>query len=141
MERFKKENGADINAEIIFKRPRLGLLQGNVRPNLGISVNNQGDTSKIHGEILWEFASKALFFNTGIGVALHNGELEADKDHKKGLGARILFRIPIEAGLTIHDRHRLSILFEHVSNGYLAHPNEGLDLLGLRYSFLFSFQP
>lgn len=134
----KKESGVDVNAEMVFKRPRRDVLHGRIRPNLGISVNNQGDTSKIYGGILWELASKSLFFNIGVGVALHNGELEAKKDDKKGLGARVLFRIPIETGFTIHGRHRFSILFEHISNGYLAHPNEGLDSLGLRYSVLFN---
>ena len=134
----KKESGVDVNAEMVFKRPRLDLLHGRIRPNLGISVNNQGDTSKIYGGILWERASKSLFFNIGVGVALHDGELEAKKDDKKGLGARVLFRIPIETGLTIHGRHRFSMLFEHISNGYLAHPNEGLDSFGLRYSVLFN---
>lgn len=137
----KKESGVDVSAEIIFRRPRFDLLFGNIRPNIGISVNNQGDTSKIYGGVLFELASKSLFFNTGVGIALHNGELESNRDDKKGLGSRILFRIPIEAGLTIHGRHRVSIMFEHISNGYLAHPNEGLDLLGLRYSFLFSSHP
>ncbi|MBW1692780.1 MAG: acyloxyacyl hydrolase [Deltaproteobacteria bacterium] len=136
--RSKKESGVDVNAEMIFKRPRRDVLHGRIRPNLGISVNNQGGTSKIYGGILWELASKSLFFNIGIGVALHDGELEAKKDDKKGFGARVLFRIPIETGLTIHGRHRFSILFEHISNGYLAHPNEGLDSLGLRYSVLFN---
>jgi lipid A 3-O-deacylase len=135
--RSKKESGVDFNVEVLFERRRLDLPRGGIRPNVGISVNNRGDTSKIYGGILWEAAALSPFFNIGIGLAVHDGELEAKKDDKKGLGARILFRIPIEAGLTIKRRHRVSILFEHISNGYLAHPNEGLDSLGLRYSLLF----
>lgn len=136
--RSRKESGVDVNAEVIFVRLGLKLHHGDIRPNIGISLNNQGDTSKIYGGMLWELAAPSHFFNIGVGLALHDGELEAKKDDKKRLGARILFRIPIEAGLTIRGRHRISILFEHISNGYLAHPNEGLDSLGLRYSLLFN---
>lgn len=52
--------------------------------------------------------------------------------NRKELGARNLFRIPVEAGFALHDRLRISLLFDHISNGYLAWPNEGLDTLGFR---------
>lgn len=135
--RSKKEGGVDGNAEMIFKPLQFHLHYGNIRPNAGISVNNRGDTSKIYGGVLWELDTAVHFFNVGVGLALHNGELETRQDDKKRLGARVLFRVPIETGLTVYDRHRISILFEHISNGYLAHPNEGLDSLGLRYSVSF----
>jgi len=28
-------------------------------------------------------------------------------------------------------------MFDHISNGYLADPNEGLDTFGIRYGYLF----
>ena len=55
----------------------------------------------------------------------------------KQLGSRWLFRIPLEIGLCWKGRHRLSLMFDHVSNAYLASPNEGLDTLGVRYGFQF----
>ncbi len=134
---FKREEGVDFNTEIIFKRLWIDLLNGIIRPNLGVNINNQGDTSKIYGGVLWEKSFKPIFFNIGIGIALHNGELETKNINKKSLGSRVLFRIPIEIGLTIYGLHGLSLLFEHISNGYLASPNEGLDTLGLRYSVHF----
>jgi hypothetical protein len=133
----KKENGVDYNAEIVFNAALLDLLSGMVRPNLGVSINNQGATSKVYGGFLWELTIKQFFFNTGVGVAWHDGELETSDPEKKSLGSRVVFRIPFEAGLTLSGPHRISIMFDHVSNGYLASPNEGLDTLGLRYSYLF----
>lgn len=50
----RKEGGVDLNTEIIFSRPSFSLLSGNIRPNLGASINTQGDTSKVYGGILWE---------------------------------------------------------------------------------------
>ena len=132
-----REEGVDFNAEVVFNMPLLELLSGTVRPNFGVSINDQGDTSKAYGGILWEVTGKTFFFELGLGLALHDGELDTNNPSQKSLGSRILFRIPIEVGLTVYGPHRLSILFDHVSNGYLASPNEGLDTLGLRYSYLF----
>jgi lipid A 3-O-deacylase len=132
------EGGFDLNTEIVFKKPRFSLWRGSILPNLGLTLNNQGDTNTLYGGLIWEFVSKAgVFFNTGLGLAVHSGELETDDDQKKSLGSRILFRVPLEIGATIGTRHRISILFAHISNAYLADPNEGLDVLGVRYGIQF----
>ena len=134
----RKEGGVDLNAEIIFNRPSVSLLSGNVSPNLGASINTQGDTSKIYGGILWELAMKSgIFLNLGIGAAVHNGELDTSREDKKSLGSRVLLRIPIEIGYSLSEHHQISILFDHVSNAFLVDPNEGLDTLGLRYGYRF----
>jgi lipid A 3-O-deacylase len=133
-----RENGVDGNAEVFFDWPGSAVLRGTLRSSVGLTLNSQGDTSKIYAGFIWEIVSvRGLFLDLGLGAAAHNGELETDRDDRKELGSRILFRIPIEAGITLHGRHRLSILFDHVSNAYLAHPNEGMDTLGLRYGYLF----
>ena len=107
----RAEGGFDVNAEIVFKKPGFLLWRGSILPNLGVTVNNQGDTSTLYGGFIWEFVSKAgVFFNTGLGLAVHNGELETNDDQKKALGSRVLFRIPIEIGATFGTRHRISIL-------------------------------
>jgi hypothetical protein len=134
----RKEGGVDLNAEIIFSRPSFSSLSRNLRPNIGASINTQGDTSKIYGGILWELAAKSgVFLNLGIGAAVHNGELDTRQEDKKSLGSRVLFRIPIEIGYSLSEHHQISILFDHVSNGFLVDPNEGLDTLGLRYGYRF----
>lgn len=134
----RKEDGVDINAEIVFCRPGISVLAGTLRPNLGLSVNSQGDTSKFYGGVLWEINSQQGFFlATGLGAALHNGELDTDDKDKKSLGSRVLFRIPIEVGYQVTERHSLSILFDHVSNAGLASSNEGLDTIGIRFGYSF----
>jgi len=134
----RAEGGVDINAEIVFKNPSFKVWQGRVLPNLGVSVNSQGDTSKAYGGLLWEFLfDNGFFANSGAGLAVHNGQLESDDADKKQLGSRVLFRIPIELGFTIFERHRIAVMFDHMSNAYLAHPNEGMDTIGVRYGFQF----
>jgi hypothetical protein len=132
------EEGVDLNAEIVLKRPGFSFLKGRVLPNVGMTVNTRGDTSTLYAGCIWEYVSDAgVFFNTGVGLAVHNGELETADDQKKSLGSRVLFRIPIELGATFGRRHRLSLFFAHISNAYLTEPNDGLDVLGLRYGWQF----
>ena len=134
----QKEDGIDLNGELIFSRPSFSLLTGTVRPNLGLTLNLNGDTSKLYGGLLWElWATSALFFDLGAGLALHNGELDTSDPDKKSLGSRLLFRIAIELGYALSKHHRVSIMFDHISNAYLANPNEGLDTLGIRYGYRF----
>ena len=114
------------------------LWEGAVLPNIGLSINSHGDTSKIYGGVLWEFLfSNGLFFNIGTGLPVHNGQLDSDDGDKKQLGCRVLLRTPTEFEFTFYERHRIPILFDHISNADLARPNEGLDTLGVRYGFQF----
>ena len=133
----RQEGGVDFNAEFIFGFPNSRLFSGVVRTNLGLSLNTQGDTSKVYSGLLWEYIwDSGLFLNLGLGLAAHDGELE-NSDDQKELGSRLLFRIPIEIGLFFTRHQGVSIMFDHVSNAYLADPNEGLDTIGIRYTYRF----
>ncbi len=81
--------------------------------------------------------SRVACFSTWGGAAVHDGELETGEGGKKQLGSRLLLRIPFEIGYSISYHHRISLAFDHVSNAYLASPNEGMDTLGLRYGYRF----
>jgi len=134
----RKEGGVDLNSELIFSHPCFALFSGNLRPNLGLSINTQGHTSKLYGGLLWELETKAgIFLDLGFGLAAHNGDLDTDQENKKSLGSRVLFRIPVEIGYSISEHCQVSILYDHISNAYLADPNEGLDTLGLRFGYRF----
>lgn len=134
----RKEHGIDYNVEIVMRKPTFFLLGGNIRPNIGLSVNDSGGTSKIYGGFLWEIKGKSnLFVNMGLGLAIHDGELDTNREDRKELGSRFLFRVPVEFGVIVKERHSISVLFDHISNGYLKEPNEGLDTLGLRYGYRF----
>lgn len=133
-----KEEGLDLIAEIVFSYSLFRLHSVSAHPNLGVSLNSRGDTSKAYGGFLlqWEPASR-FFFSTGVGLALHNGKLDTDAADQKSLGSRLLFRVPIEIGYTVSRHHRIILAFDHISNAGLASPNQGLDTLGLVYGFRF----
>ena len=133
-----REQGVDLSTELILKRPCFQFLSGTVHPNMGFSINASGYTSSLYAGLLWGHEIEYHFiFNIGVGAAMHSGNLEATDDDQKALGSRILFRIPIEIGYKFNGRNRLYLSFAHLSNAYLASPNEGLDTLGLRYGYSF----
>lgn len=131
------ESGIDVNLELIFS-PTAELAAGRLRPNLGLTLNSQGDTSKIYGGGVWEYSRSNWFFDLGLGLALHNGETDNENNEDQSLlGSSLLFRLSFEAGFYITPHHRLSLMYDHISNAYLADPNEGLDTLGIRYGYRF----
>jgi len=136
--RSSKEKGQDLIAEVIFNYPLFRLLSAEAYPNAGLSLNTRGDTSKVYGGFLlrWKLAS-SFFFSTGLGLTLHNGKLDTDARHRKSLGSRVLFRIPIEFGVHLGRHHVISLAFDHMSNAGLASPNEGLDTVGVVYGYHF----
>jgi len=134
---FNRESGVDANLEFIFT-PHLEALGGTVRPALGGSVNSAGDTSKAYLAARWEVEpTDNLFFALGIGGAVHSGELELVDNDRKALGSRVLLYFPIELGYRFDNQYSISAFFDHVSNAWLADPNEGMDTLGVRLGYRF----
>ena len=127
---FRRESGVDVNLEAIFS-PQLKILGGAIRPAFGGSVNTAGDTSKLYAGLRWQYEHiSGIFFGVGLGGAVHNGDLHLQHNDMKALGSRVLFHIPIEAGYRFDGKSALSAYFDHISNAYLADPNEGMDTLG-----------
>lgn len=135
---FQLESDApDINVEMIFA-PSFAFLWGAIHPALGASINTGGDTSHVYLDARWQIEGPHGFFlGTGVGAALHNGELDPVAIDRKALGSRVLFHIPLEIGLRLDARNAISVYFEHTSNANLADFNEGLDRLGVRYGYRF----
>lgn len=134
----RRETGLDWNAEIIFSQQGLELPLGSLHPNLGLSINDHGDTSKGYAGLLWEVDTRSgLFFDLGVAAAIHDGDRQSRDEDRKQLGSRVLARVSAELGITLRDHHRLMLTFDHVSNANLARPNQGLDTLGIRYGYRF----
>jgi hypothetical protein len=127
------EKGIDFNLELVLLIPSLRVLSGCICPNLGATVNSLGNTSKVYAGFLWEWMTReGIFLALGLGAAVHDGELNDPVPGRKLLGARVLFRVPLELGYRLNQRWRISLMFSHISNGYTAEYNQGLDVLGLR---------
>ncbi len=135
---FSRETGVDLNAELIFT-PTYELWHGSIRPNMGLSINSQGDTSKVYAGGVWQYLWKnGVILDLGAGLAVHDGET-ADPQVRdmKELGSRVLLRFAVELGYSFSAHSRVFLMFDHISNGYTVDPNEGLDTVGIRYGYLF----
>lgn len=132
-----RERGVDFNLEAIFS-PLFNILGGAIYPAFGGSLNTAGYTSKGYGGIRWQYEhSTGLFASVGFGGAVHSGTLQFHDEHHKALGSRILFHVPLELGYRFDGKNALSVYLDHISNANYAHPNEGMDTLGLRYGYRF----
>lgn len=132
-----EQRGVTFNGEIDFV-PVFHVLDGSIHPEIGASVTTNNATSYAYADMKYEILEPSgLFFGAGLGLAVHDGYLAATSPYHNGLGSRVLFHIPLEAGVAFADHYRVSIYFEHVSNAYLTSPNEGLDNIGVRFGYRF----
>jgi hypothetical protein len=138
---FQVENNAvDVNIEAQLAMAYAMPWGGAIRPVIGGTINTEGDTSHAYIDARWQIdGPSGLFFGLGLGAAVHDGEtggVGADPD-KKWLGSRVLFHIPAEIGVHLDAHNDLSVYFEHTSNAYTQHYNEGMDRIGIRYGYRF----
>jgi len=132
------EQGVDLNFEILFARIKPLAFVWSPRPHLGAHVNTSGDTSQLYFGLTWTFDVTDRFWVAfGGGGAVHNGKLSTRNGEDLQLGSAAQFRWTLEAGVTLTEHHRLSVMLDHVSNAGLARENVGLDTLGVRYGYRF----
>jgi lipid A 3-O-deacylase len=133
-----------LNFDIVFA-PHVDVLWGTIRPAVGGTVTIGDGTSYGYADARYEIVGPfATFFGVGLGFAVHDGALDRtrlipfDGHDDKALGSRVLFHVPLEIGVTVAERLRISAYFEHVSNGWLGTDvNEGLDNVGMRVGYQF----
>ena len=71
-------------------------------------------------------------------MAVHNGSLRAGNPTSIEFGSPVLFRLGGEAGWRWDDTHGVSLIWEHMSHADMfSTKNQGIDSLGLRYSYTF----
>jgi lipid A 3-O-deacylase len=147
------EDGVDINAEILFPHLPFGSSDHpgwlnfllTPRPNIGGSVNVEGETSFGYFGLVWTKDVFANVFSPGDGVyasfgfggAVHDGQLQRDDPNRDAFGSRVDFHLAAEIGYRFDGHFSTSIYYEHISNANLVEPNQGLNNLGLRVGYRF----
>ena len=135
---FNREDGMDVNAELLFVSPDILEAVWSPRPHLGVTVNTAGDTSHAYGGLTWTWdLPKDFFIDANLGGSVHNGKLDTNDPDRKSLGSRVLFRLGAALGYNITEKVNVSLQFEHMSNAYLADENEGMDNAGIRLGYRF----
>ncbi len=141
-----KEDGPNINAEIVFNSPDFLRIIWSPRPYVMGSYNTAGDTS-LGGAGLhwnWDFAG-GWSLEPGVSYVLHDGELtfpfpQGDPRNdpvsasKVFFGSRDLFRTSLSLNRDLGESWGVQLMYEHLSHGQILGNgrNQGLDNLGVR---------
>lgn len=135
-----KEDGPDINLELLFVSPDFLDVIWSPRPHIGLTGNTAGDTSQAYLGLTWEYGFWRRFFaEFSLGGAVHDGELTTNTvgRTKKELGCRLLFRESVAVGYKFAGPHSVMLHLDHISNAKICDQNEGLENAGIRYGYRF----
>ena len=133
-----KEDGVDINVEVLFVSPDFLDGIGSPRPHAGLTLNSSGDTSQAYLGLSWEWDFwDGAFAGFSLGGAVHDGETTNAPLDKKELGCSVLFRESIDFGYRLDENNALMVHLDHISNAKLCDTNEGLENIGIRYGYRF----
>ncbi len=133
------ESGVNINPEVVFLSPNFLDAFWAPRPHAGISLNMGDDTNYAYTGLGWDTRWENNVFLDGFwGLAVHDGELINGNPDKIEFGSKVLFRLGGELGWRWDGHNGISLIWEHMSNaGVLDEKNQGIDSIGIRYSYRF----
>ncbi|MEG3618166.1 acyloxyacyl hydrolase [Magnetovibrio sp. PR-2] len=134
------EGGVNVNPEVIFTSPDWLEWAYSPRPRVGVSINTSGDTNSAYTSLGWDTAwDNGIYLDGFFGLAVHDGELtDGNPQGKIEFGSRVLFHLGGDIGWRWDEHNGIALVWEHMSNGsMLASKNQGIDSLGLRYSYRF----
>lgn len=133
-----KEDGYDGHIELRFASPGFLDLIWSPEPHIGANINSDGDTSQVFAGLSYEYLLwKGLFMGLSVGAAYHDGETDSHRTDKKDLGCHLLFRESLTLGWQLTEHQKIAAIFDHISNAKICDHNEGLENIGIRYSYRF----
>ncbi len=141
----KDENGVNLIAEILFRRPdiyydnKILSFFLNPRFHIGGSLNTAGDTSQAYAGATWDYRlTEKLFIEASFGGVIHSGKLTRPPGSDfPALGCSVMFRESASAGFELTERLRVMVTIDHISNAGLCKFNDGLTTLGGRIGYKF----
>jgi len=134
------EGGADVNLELLFRRPAVTF--GNSvadfvfrpRVHVGTSINMIGDTSQVYAGFTWDLKiTERLSFEATFGGAWHDGPLSGGAADL--YGCRLNFRESASLGYALSERWTVYATIAHMSNANLCSHNSGLTSAGVRLGY------
>lgn len=146
-----KEDGPNINGEMVFKSPEVLKILWSPKPYVMGSVNTAGDTNfgGVGLQWDWEFA-EGWAIEPGVGYVLHDGELtfpfpqgdprnDPISETTVFFGSRDLFRTSLSLNRDLGEKWGVQLMYEHLSHGQIlgSGRNQGLDNIGVRVRYRF----
>ena len=146
-----KEDGPNVEGELVFASPDVFKYVLQPRPYAVASINVAGNTSYIGGGLMWNWDfAEGWSLEPSLGYVIHDGELEApfpQGDPRNGefaethvlLGSEDLFRSALSLNKDFGEIWGVQLHYEHLSHGQIigSGRNQGLDSAGLRVYYRF----
>lgn len=134
----KKEDGLDINGEVLFVSPDFLDIIFSPRPTIGGSIHTEGETNVLYFGLTWEWnITPWLYLEGQWGPAFHDGNLTGQDGDTKGYGCPVLSRGSAALGVRFDEHHSIQAFYSHMSNGDICEENDGIDAAGVRYGYRF----
>ena len=128
------EGGPALSIEKIFDRPDWWHRYAG-RPHIGTQISLANHTHLFYAGSTWNLFQKNKFSGElAFGATFHTGNEEI-KQGELGYGCKVNFRELIAFGYDINDNQKIQLSAQHMSNGSLCDPNQGLTSVGLRFAW------
>lgn len=131
----------DVSFDILFTSPDLDAFRwvGSPRPEIGATVNLDGQDSLIHANLTWQLPvfDTPFYLEAGLGGAVHNGALTGAAPGRKNFGCTLNFYERWGVGAHIGENATATLTYEHTSNNGWCQQNDGLSNVGLRLGWKF----
>ncbi|NWG45295.1 MAG: acyloxyacyl hydrolase [Alphaproteobacteria bacterium] len=140
-----KENGVDLNAELLFPSPALLGFLGSPRPHIGGNLASDGISFGYAG-LAWDWSlTRSWFVTASFGGAIHDADQLTEDDLRPGqressvrlLGCQALFHLALGLGYQLTEAVNVHLYADHISNATLCDKNEGLENAGIRLGYEF----
>lgn len=146
-----KEDGPNVEGELVFASPDFLSFVFEPRPYIVASTNTAGDTNFGGFGLLWnwDFAD-GWSLEPGLGYVIHDGEVDPQfapgdpafvelSSRKVFFGSEDLFRTSLALNRDLGERTGLQLQYEHLSHGQIIGNgrNQGIDNVGVRLYWRF----
>ena len=143
IESGQSEGGADINVEVLFRRPSISyrdaLANFFLRPRVhaGAAINTIGDTSQIYVGLTWDLKiTQRISLEASFGGAWHDGPTHGAAPDL--YGCSVNFRESFSVGYALNDAWTVYGMIAHMSNANLCDHNSGITSAGVRVGYRFN---
>lgn len=129
----------DVSFDVLFTSPEIFEWIGSPRPNLGATINLDGQESMAHLGLTWHLPifDTPFYVEGTLGAAIHNGYLTNAPAGFENLGCRVNFYEQVGVGANLTESITATLTYEHMSNWELCEENGGLSNFGLRVGWKF----
>lgn len=146
-----KEDGPNVEGELVFASPDALSFAFSPRPFIVGSANTTGATSFAGAGLMWNFEfARGWAFEPSLSYVIHDGEIEspfpqgspeseAFAQDNVFLGSRDLFRTGLAINRDFGESWGGQLIFEHLSHGQILGNgrNQGMDSAGVRIYYRF----